>query len=182
MKARDRDELLNVLEVRFAKNMHRHPGIAWRDVRNKLEGNPSALRSLHEMESTGGEPDVIGRDKEGRYRFCDCSAESPVGRRSVCYDREALESRKEHKPENSAVEMAAAMGIDLLTPRVGSTHHPTFGNSVERSSVIAAMARSSCTTTGRSRTTPQEASAGRFGSERRAEPLSDAQAMSLGDR
>jgi hypothetical protein len=115
MKARDRDELLNALEARFAKNMHRHPGIAWLDVRNKLAGNPSALRSLHEMESTGGEPDVIGQDEEGRYRFCDCSAESPVGRRSVCYDREALESRKEHKPENSAVEMAAAMGIDLLT-------------------------------------------------------------------
>jgi hypothetical protein len=115
MKARDRDELLNALEARFAKNMHRHPGIAWLDVRNKLAGNPSALRSLHEMESTGGEPDVIGQDEEGSYRFCDCSAESPVGRRSVCYDREALESRKEHKPENSAVEMAAAMGIDLLT-------------------------------------------------------------------
>ena len=96
--------------------MHRHKRIAWDEVRAKLEGNPEALRSLREMEVTGGEPDVIGRDREaGCYTFCDCSAESPAGRRSVCYDRDALESRKEHKPEGSAVEMAAAMGTDLLT-------------------------------------------------------------------
>ena len=96
--------------------MPRHRGAAWSDVHAKLEGNLAALTSLREMESTGGEPDVIGQDKgTGTYTFCDCSAESPTGRRSVCYDRHALESRKEHKPENSAVEMAAAMGIGLLT-------------------------------------------------------------------
>jgi hypothetical protein len=115
MKAQERDVVLHALKVRFANNMHRHRGIAWSDVQPKLEANPAALRSLGEMESTGGEPDVISQDEEGRYTFCDCSAESPAGRRSLCYDREALESRKEHKPENSAVEMAAAIGIDLLT-------------------------------------------------------------------
>lgn len=116
MKAHEREELLHALKVRFEKNLHRHHGIAWSDVRAKLEGNLAALRALREMESTGGEPDVVGRDKEaGQYTFCDCSAESPAGRRSVCYDREALESRKEHKPQNSAVELAAAMGIELLT-------------------------------------------------------------------
>jgi hypothetical protein len=116
MKAHEREEFLQALKARFEENMHRHKGIAWADVRTKLEGNPDALRSLREMEATGGEPDVIGQDREtGHYTFCDCSAESPSGRRSVCYDREALESRKEHKPESSAVEMAAAMGIDLLT-------------------------------------------------------------------
>ncbi len=116
MKTQERQELLQALEARFEKNPDRHQGIAWTDVRTRLEGNPAALRSLREMEATGGEPDVIGRDTvTGHYTFCDCSAESPGGRRSVCYDREALESRKEHKPESSAVEMAAAMGIDLLT-------------------------------------------------------------------
>jgi Protein of unknown function (DUF4256) len=116
MKAQERQQLLQALKTRFEKNMHRHKGIAWADVRSKLEGKPEALRSLREMEATGGEPDVIGQDREaGHYTFCDCSAESPSGRRSVCYDREALESRKEHKPESSAVELAAAMGIDLLT-------------------------------------------------------------------
>lgn len=96
--------------------MRRHKGLAWADVEAKLEGNSHALRSLREMEMTGGEPDVIGQDrKTGRYTFCDCSAESPAGRRSVCYDREALESRKEHRPKNSAVEMAAAMRVDLLS-------------------------------------------------------------------
>lgn len=116
MKAQDREALLHALRVRFEKNMPRHRGVAWADVHAKLEGNLAALTSLREMESTGGEPDVIGQDKEaGQYTFCDCSAESPAGRRSVCYDREALESRKEHRPENSAVEMAAAMGIELLT-------------------------------------------------------------------
>ena len=116
MRKQEREELLRTLEARFEKNMHRHRGIAWPEIQTRLEGSPAALRSLREMESTGGEPDVIGRDKEsGMYTFCDCSAESPAGRRSVCYDREALASRKEHKPENSAVDMAAAMGIDLLT-------------------------------------------------------------------
>lgn len=96
--------------------MHRHKGIAWAEVEDKLKRNPGALRTLRAMEETGGEPDVIGRDSEaGQLTFCDCSAESPAGRRSVCYDREALDSRKENKPQNSAVEMAAEMGIELLT-------------------------------------------------------------------
>lgn len=116
MKAQEREELLQALKARFEKNMHRHQGIAWADVQARLEGNPDALRSLREMEATGGEPDVIGQDREaGQFTFCDCSPESPTGRRSVCYDREALDSRKEHKPKGSAVEMAAAMGIELLT-------------------------------------------------------------------
>lgn len=116
MKAQERADLLHGLKIRFEENMHRHRGMAWTDVRARLEGNVAAMVTLHEMESTGGEPDVIGQNKEtGQYTFCDCSAESPAGRRSLCFDREARESRKEHKPENSAVEMAHAMGIDLLT-------------------------------------------------------------------
>jgi hypothetical protein len=116
MTRQERDELLRRLESRFEKNMRRHRGIAWPDIQIKLEGNTAALRSLREMESTGGEPDVVGGDDQsGRYAFFDCSPESPAGRRSVCYDRDALESRKEHKPKNSAVDLAAAMGIDLLT-------------------------------------------------------------------
>jgi len=116
MKTQERGDLLHTLKVRFEKNLRRHQGISWSDVRAKLEGNLAVLKSLHEMESTGGQPDVIGQEKDaGQYTFCDCSAESPTGRRSVCYDREALEARKEHKPKNSAVEMAAAMGIELLT-------------------------------------------------------------------
>jgi Protein of unknown function (DUF4256) len=116
MKTQEREDLLHVLKARFEKNMHRHGGVAWSDVRARLEGNPAALRSLREMESTGGEPDVVGHDKEtNHYTFGDCSAESPTGRRSLCYDREALDSRKENKPQDSAVEMAAAMGIELLT-------------------------------------------------------------------
>jgi hypothetical protein len=116
MKAQERDELLRALKARFEKNMHRHKGVAWDAVQARLEGNPSALNSLRAMEATGGEPDVIGQDKEtGRFTFCDCSPESPAGRRSVCYDRAALDSRKENKPQGSAVEMAAEMGIDLLT-------------------------------------------------------------------
>jgi hypothetical protein len=116
MTTQQQQELLRTLEVRFEKNTKRHKGVAWIDVKKRLEGNPAALRSLLEMEKTGGEPDVIGSDTEtGNFTFCDCSAESPAGRRSVCYDREALDSRKEHKPEGSAVETAAAMGIDLLT-------------------------------------------------------------------
>jgi hypothetical protein len=116
MKAQERDELLQILKARFEKNMHRHQGIAWAEVQARLESNHSALVSLRAMEATGGEPDVIGQDKEtGHFTFCDCSAESPSGRRGLCYDRAALESRKEHKPQSSAVEMAAEMGIDLLT-------------------------------------------------------------------
>jgi hypothetical protein len=116
MKAQERDELLGALKTRFEKNMHRHKGIAWVEVEDKLKRNPGALKTLHGMEATGGEPDVIGQDSEtGHLTFCDCSAESPIGRRSVCYDREALDSRKEHKPQSSAVEMAATMGIELLT-------------------------------------------------------------------
>lgn len=116
MKAQERDELLRTLKTRFEKNMKRHKDLDWTKVQARLEGNPEKLRSLHEMESTGGEPDVVGRDeKTGEFIFYDCSAESPKGRRSLCYDREALDSRKENKPENNAVEMAAAMGIELLT-------------------------------------------------------------------
>ena len=115
MKKQEQDELIRALAARFAKNMHRHPGIAWRDVQARLDGNPAASRSLREMEATGGQPDVIGRDRSGAFTFCDCSPESPAGRRSVCYDAEALQSRKEHRPDHSAVEMAAAMGIALLT-------------------------------------------------------------------
>jgi hypothetical protein len=111
-----REELLRVLKARFEKNTNRHKGLEWAQVRAKLEADAEKLWSLNEMERTGGEPDVIGRDdKTGEYIFCDCSAESPKGRRSVCYDREALESRKEHKPEDNAIDMAAAMGIELLT-------------------------------------------------------------------
>src|SRR5687768_17864617 len=111
-----REELLRVLKVRFEKNMNRHKGIEWDKVQTRLEANTEKLWSLNEMERTGGEPDVVGYDMEtDKYLFYDCSAESPKGRRSVCYDREALESRKEHKPKDSAVDMAAAMGIELLT-------------------------------------------------------------------
>lgn len=108
--------LLKILKTRFEKNMNRHQGLEWANVQAKLEAQTEKLWSLHEMERTGGEPDVVDYDnKTGDYIFYDCSAESPKGRRSVCYDREALESRKEHKPQNNAIEMAAAMGIELLT-------------------------------------------------------------------
>ncbi len=113
-----REELLRALKVRFEKNLNRHKGIEWDDVRTTLDTGTSEgkLWSLNEMESTGGEPDVVGYDKKtDEYIFYDCSAESPMGRRNVCYDREALESRKEHKPENSAIDMAGAMGIEMLT-------------------------------------------------------------------
>ena len=116
MKTQERDELLQVLKARFEKNPHRHKGISWDEVQARLEASPEALKSLRAMEETGGEPDVIGRDgKTSPFTFCDCSKESPAGRRSLCYDREALDSRKENKPKGSAGEMAAAMGIDLLT-------------------------------------------------------------------
>ena len=111
-----REELLRALKARFEKNMNRHKVLEWAKIEAKLEANTEKLWSLHEMERTGGEPDVVGHDqKTGEYIFCDCSAESPNGRRSFCYDREALDARKEHKPENNAMDMAAAMGIELLT-------------------------------------------------------------------
>jgi hypothetical protein len=113
---KQREELLKTLQVRFEKNINRHEGIEWSKVRAKLEANTEKLWSLHEMERTGGEPDVVGHDKKtGEYIFYDCSAESPKGRRSVCYDREGLEARKEFRPENNAMDMAAAIGIELLT-------------------------------------------------------------------
>lgn len=109
-------ELIEVLNVRFAANPSRHPGIRWEKVQAKLESKPAKLWSLSEMERTGGEPDVIGFDnKTGEFIFCDCAAESPVGRRSLCFDQQALKSRKEHQPDGSALEMADAMGIELLT-------------------------------------------------------------------
>ena len=111
-----RGELLRTLKARFEKHMNRHQGLQWTAVQARLEANPAKLWPLHEMERTGGEPDVVGYDrKTGEYVFYDCSPESPKGRRSVCYDREALEARKEHKPKNSAADMAAAMGIEILT-------------------------------------------------------------------
>ena len=116
LSPRQREELLGALKVRFEKNMNRHKGLEWAKVLAKLEANTEKLWSLNEMETTGGEPDVVAFDKKtGEYVFYDCSAESPKGRRSVCYDREALNARKEHKPQNSAVDMAAAMGVELLT-------------------------------------------------------------------
>jgi len=116
MKARERENLLDTLKARFEKHARRHKGIAWADVQARLEGSPEALASLAHMEASGGEPDVIGHDpKTGQFTFCDCSAESPPGRRSLCYDREAFEARKENKPQGSAAEAAAAMGIALLT-------------------------------------------------------------------
>lgn len=110
------DELIGVLKARFTKNMSRHEGHEWAKVQAKLEANAEKLWSLGEMERTGGEPDVVGYDQEtDQYVFYDCAAESPKGRRSLCYDREGLESRKEHRPENSAIDMAAEMGIEMLT-------------------------------------------------------------------
>jgi hypothetical protein len=111
-----REELLRALKARFEKNMNRHKGLEWAKVKTKLEAKTEQLWSLNEMERTGGEPDVVLYDKKtGKYIFFDCSAESPNGRRSVCYDHEGQESRKEHRPENNAIDMAAAMGIELLT-------------------------------------------------------------------
>ncbi|HEY0943673.1 MAG TPA: DUF4256 domain-containing protein [Opitutaceae bacterium] len=115
LSAEQRETLLGVLKTRFEKNPKRHPGLGWAEVKAKLEASPKKLWSLHEMERTGGEPDVVGQDKAtGEVIFVDCSPESPKGRTSVCYDREALDSRKEFKPKDSALEMAAAMGIELL--------------------------------------------------------------------
>ena len=116
LSAEQREELLRTLKARFEKNMNRHKGLEWAKVQAKLEANAEKLWSLSEMERTGGEPDVVGHDKKrGEYTFYDCSAETPKGRRSVCYDREALNARKEHKPKDSAIDMAAAMSVELLT-------------------------------------------------------------------
>ncbi len=116
LSQKQRDELLGTLKTRFEKNMSRHKGLAWIDVQTKLEANAAKLWSLSEMERTGGEPDVVGHDKKtGEYIFYDCAPESPKDRRSLCYDREALDSRKENKPKGSATDMAAALGVELLT-------------------------------------------------------------------
>ncbi len=116
LSAQQRDALFATLEDRFKQNKARHKGIAWAAVKARLEKNPQKVRSLYEMERTGGEPDVTGQDKKsGEFIFVDCSPESPAGRRSLCYDREGLDSRKEHKPGNSAIDMATEMGIELLT-------------------------------------------------------------------
>ena len=116
LSKKQREELLRALKARFQKNKNRHQGLEWAKVQAKLEANAEKLWSLNEMGQTGGEPDVVGHDKKtGEYIFYDCSPESPKGRRSVCYDREALDSRKEHKPEDSAIDMADAMGIEVLT-------------------------------------------------------------------
>lgn len=116
LSPKQRDDLLGTLKARFEKNMERHKGLEWARVQGRLAAHPEKLWSLSEMERTGGEPDVIGQDKKtGEFIFCDCSPESPRGRRSLCYDREALKSRKEHKPKASAMDMATAMGVALLT-------------------------------------------------------------------
>ena len=116
LSKKQREEIFRALKARFEKNMNRHEGLEWAKIQAKLEANAEKLWSLHEMERTGGEPDVIGHDQEtGEYVFYDCSAESPKDRRSLCYDREALESRKENRPKDNAIGMAAAMGIELLT-------------------------------------------------------------------
>ena len=116
LSKKQHEEILGVLKARFEKNMNRHKGLAWREVQARLEAKAEKLWSLNEMERTGGEPDVVGQDKKtGEYIFYDCSAESPKARRSFCYDREALKSRKENKPKNSAVDVATAMGVELLT-------------------------------------------------------------------
>ncbi|AWI26110.1 DUF4256 domain-containing protein [Flavobacterium pallidum] len=115
LSANDRNALIDILKARFDKNTNRHKNIDWNDVEARLNANPNKLWSLSEMENTGGEPDVIGQDETGAYIFCDCAVESPKGRRSVCYDRKALDARKENKPRDSALDMAAAMGIEILT-------------------------------------------------------------------
>lgn len=116
MKAAQRDSLINALTLRFEQNMQRHARATWPDVLERLRGSPDKLAALHEMEITGGEPDVVGApDDDGTYLFCDCAAESPQGRRSLCYDAQALNSRKENKPANNAVDVATAMGISLMT-------------------------------------------------------------------
>ena len=116
LSLKQREELLKTLKARFEKNMARHPGLVWAKVQARLEARPEKLWSLAEMERTGGEPDVVGQDKKsGEFIFFDCSEQTPTGRVSLCYDREALDGRKEHKPKSSVMDMAAAMGIEVLT-------------------------------------------------------------------
>lgn len=116
LSEQQRGKLLSLLKARFEKHMSRHKGLEWKKIQAKLEDNSEKLWSLHEMEATGGEPDVIGFDKKtGTYIFCDCAAESPKGRRSLCYDREARQSRKEHKPKDNAMDVATAMGVEMIT-------------------------------------------------------------------
>ena len=177
-----REELLAALQDRFEKHMNRHEGLAWAALRARLEATPDKLWSLYEMERTGGEPDVVGHDPQtGEYLFYDCSDESPRGRRSVCYDREAWESRKEAKPGNNALGMAAAMGIELLSEaqyralqELGEFDTRTSSwvltpadirKRGELSSAIAAMATYSSITTARSPITPLAASAARCASD-----------------
>ena len=144
LSPKQREELLGILKLRFDKNMNRHKGIEWTKVKSKLEANTEKLWSLNEMERTGGEPDVVGYDKKtGEYIFYDCSAESPKDRRSLCYDREALDSRKEHKPKDSACDMAADMGIEILTEeqyrelqKLGSLASPQGGFDLKTSSWV----------------------------------------------
>lgn len=172
----DSKALLEVLKARFEKNPKRHKGLAWEKVRTRLEANPEKLRALHEMERSGGEPDVVGCDKKtGECVFVDCSAETPKGRVSVCYDRAGLESRKEHKPKISAMDMAAAMGIELmseegyfdckrwesLTPRhqVGSPLRRPSANAAARCMASVATAVCSSGTTARNPITPCAVSA-----------------------
>lgn len=169
------DAFIAVLQQRFDTHMHRHPGVAWAAVRARLQAGGAALWSLHAMERTGGEPDVLGAaDADGAFLFCDCAAESPAGRRSLCYDEDALASRKEHPPQGSAVDRARAMGAALLTeaqyrqlqqaePLDGKTSswldtRPTSGGWAARCSATGATAGSSRTTTVRSPTTPRAGS------------------------
>ena len=173
LSPQQRDELLTTLKARFEKNMTRHEGLKWADVQLKLEGAPEKLWSLGEMERTGGEPDVVGHDKQsGGYIFVDCSPESPAKRRSVCYDHAALAARKEHKPKDSAMNMAAAMGVELLTEEeyralqeLGTFDTKTSSWVKTPAEIrtlggaifwIGATSESSRTTTARSRTTPRE--------------------------
>ncbi|MDB6132649.1 MAG: hypothetical protein JWM59_892 [Verrucomicrobiales bacterium] len=177
MPRKERAELLATLKERFAQNMTRHRGVEWAAVEARLESSPEKLWSLHEMERTGGEPDVTGHDSEtGEYLFCDCSPESPPGRRRICYDREALGSRKEHRPGTSALDMAAAMGIQMLDEEqyralqtLGSFDtktsswcgHPlTCGNWAVPSSATAALGACLSITTARSPITVCGPSAG----------------------
>ena len=172
---KEREELLKALKARFEKHRNRHKDLEWSEVQAKLEGQAEKLWSLNEMEKTGGEPDVVGLDKKtGEYIFFDCSPESPKGRAAVCYDREGLESRKEHRPKNTAIDMATAMGVELLTEeqyhqlqKLGEFDTKTttwvktpliFGNSAALSLGIAASAVSSFITTVRSLTIAPEVS------------------------
>lgn len=175
LSKQQRDEMLKALQARFDENPNRHKGLEWSQVRARLEANAEKLWSLSEMERTGGEPDVVGHDKKtGEYIFFDCSEESPKGRRSLCYDREALDSRKENKPKGSAMDMATAMGVDLVTEeqyrelqKLGNFDAktsswvkslPRSGNSVVHSFVIAASILFFCITTAQNRITPLGAS------------------------